>query len=65
MQKNQSANQIPKKVAKRHRPTLSNTLVTATTILPDVIKFTVSSEKVENVVKPPKKPINQKQLKAW
>ena len=49
---------MPRKHAKMHKNTLRNALANALTKLPCCNKLNVSNEKVEKVVKPPRKPTN-------
>ena len=49
---------MPKKHAKMHRNTLRKTLAKALMKLPCCSILSVSNEKVEKVVKPPRKPTN-------
>ena len=48
---------LPKKIPNRQRLILKSMLQTASNHCPCSIKFTVSKEKVEKVVKPPKRPV--------
>ncbi len=48
----------PRKQANKHAPTFKNIFPAALSKCPCKIRFKVSNEKVENVVKPPKSPTN-------